>query len=311
MHPEISRPFPVSMLPSIKRLRRKPKPVTLIVGIICKDGIVVAGDSQTTNLSTRMARTDGSKIYNITLSDGASGIVATAGSVEWSLQIVERVERLAKQAELKSERSFADLVETANIEIKQKERLVRRPSRELKQHFDDYETTLLIANYFRRKPCMYTLHSNRLVSPTRVTNQLYTTIGNSAAMADYILRKFDIPTTLSGVAHGMAIYTINEIIMAKDTSCYYPIQAAHVWPYDLETKTGESTAMLFDQGQMADELKIVGLASAKIESELKRGMWAACLTFVDILEKRGRELEEERNRLAQEIERLQRDAKKE
>ena len=106
-----------------KTLRRKPlkrKKVTLIVGIVCEDGIVVASDSQTTNLSSGMARTDGSKIYNITLSDGAQGIVATAGGVDWSLQIVERVEQMAKQVGLTGERSFADLVEKANIEVKKR-----------------------------------------------------------------------------------------------------------------------------------------------------------------------------------------------
>jgi 20S proteasome alpha/beta subunit len=291
------------------RHHKKPnpkKPVTLIVGIICEDGIVVASDSQTTDMSSGMARTDGSKI-NITLADGSSGVVATAGSVDWSLQIIERVEQMAKQTVLTSERSFADLVENANIEIKKKERLVGRTSRELQRHFDDYEAEILIANYFRGAPCMYTFLSNGMVSPTRVTKQLYVSIGNSEAMADYLLKKFNLPSTLTGVGHAIALYTINEVIQAKDTFCYYPIQGSHVCPRPPDSDTGESTAMLFDSGDIANELKPVTMASHNIESQLKRGMWAACLAFVEMMEIQSSALQTEIKRLKQELDERQHD----
>src|SRR5258708_32055200 len=79
------------------RLRRKPtkrsKPVTLIVGIICKDGIVVAGDSQTTWGSKK------SWLANkISESDFANGgaIVAESGAVLTSSKVVEHLTAMAK-----------------------------------------------------------------------------------------------------------------------------------------------------------------------------------------------------------------------
>src|SRR5260221_1324648 len=132
-----------------KRQRIQTKRVTLIVGIICKDGIVVASDSQTTD-EWGMARTDATKIYKITLADETSGLIAAAGSVEFALQIVERVEDLAKGKRLDKSRAFADLVEEANEQMKQKERRqFRRSSKDLQKHFEENRCYILIANYHK------------------------------------------------------------------------------------------------------------------------------------------------------------------
>ena len=129
-------------------------------------------------------------------------------------------------------------------------------------------------------------------------------------MADYILKKFDLPKTITGVAHAIALYTINEVIQAKDTFCYYPIQASHVWPRPPDSSTGESTTSLSAPEDMAADLKLVTLASQKIESELKKGMWAACLAFVEMMERRLPGLQSEVKRLEQAIEKRERDKPK-
>src|SRR2546425_251153 len=64
-------------------VRLKRKPVTLIVGIICKDGIVVASDSQSTD-EYGFARVDAKKLFKIDFENGESGLIGTAASVDFS-----------------------------------------------------------------------------------------------------------------------------------------------------------------------------------------------------------------------------------
>jgi len=214
--------------------------VTLIVGIICKDGIVVASESQTTG-EFGEKRCDANKIYCIELADRSRGLVATAGRVDSSSLAVEIIERLAKDSRLEHSRSFADLAEKANGEIKQKERSQgRRSSLALKKHFEDHRYVLMIANYFKGNPCLFTLTSDGLISPPRVSKQSFKSVGNSYATADYILNKFDFSAMDRVEAALAAIYVVNEVI-GVDSTCGYPIRAGTVYHYpSLRCKSGVS-----------------------------------------------------------------------
>lgn len=273
----------------------KKRRMTLIVGIICKDGIVIGSDSQSTN-SDMMARTDATKIYEIALSDKSRGLVATAGSVEWSLQVIEIMEELAKSATLSRARAFADLAEEANTRIKQRERRpLRRSSRDLATHFAENRCVLMIANYYEGAPYLYTLPSDGLVSPTLLTKQLYASIGNSYALANYLLRKFDIANMMTGTASVVAAYVVNEVIQAKDSSCDHPIQLAMVGPkappgyYD--SKESHTIFLNNSFGKMMAE-KVIA-ETKHIESETASRLGRVCVEVADFIEQEKSRLEVE------------------
>jgi len=251
-----------------KRRRIRKKPVTLIVGIICRDGIVVASDSQTTD-EWSMARTDATKIYKIDLNDKTSGLVATAGSVDFGLQLVEGIEELAKSKALNGRRAIADLAEQSNGQIKQKERSqFRRSSKELQRHFEDHRSILLIANYYKRTPCIFTLKSDGLVSPTILKNQLFTSIGNSYAIANYLLKKFDFEKMdmIEGVL--ASVYVVNEVINSKDSTCDHPIQVGTV-SCSMGTLRNESSARLWKSDWLDYATKEIAAQEADTREEQK------------------------------------------
>jgi 20S proteasome alpha/beta subunit len=100
---------------SLKPFPRKPikKPVTLIVGIVCRDGIVIASDSQTTG-EYGEKQCDKEKVFRIEFKDRSPGLIATAGSLDFSTQVVEMIERCALEIEANNPRSLADLAEQEN-----------------------------------------------------------------------------------------------------------------------------------------------------------------------------------------------------
>jgi 20S proteasome alpha/beta subunit len=288
---------------SLRRKQREPKtkPVSLIVGIICQDGIVVSSDSQTTD-ECGMARTDATKIYQITLADNASGLIAIAGGVEWALQIIEIVETRALTTKLEHPRSFADLAEEANKTIKQRERRAfSRTSKEIKAHFAENRCVLMIANYFKGKPHIFTLTSDGLVSPTLLRNQLFTSIGNSYSVANYILKKFNLSEIMVGPAHVVASHVINEVIQAKDSTCYYPIQIGFVFPKEPDR---ESHAMLNDPFQSKNVLNKVIARTKHIETELSNQLLRVFLEVYEDLEQDTKRLREKCDGLAKKIEQL-------
>lgn len=246
--------------------------MTLIVGIVCKDGVLISSDSQTTD-EWGMARTDATKIYKIEMADKSSGLVATAGGVEWGIQIVEIMENMARQTKMEQYRSLADLAEKANEQIKQRERhTFRRSSSELKRHFEENRCVLLIANCFKGKPYIFTLKSDGLVSPTPLKNQLFTAVGNSYAVANYILKKFDFSEMMVGIAEVIGLYTINEVIHAKDTSCYYPLQVGYVFPYKSDFILTESEALISENEDVMFALGKIISKTKRLEVELTDNM---------------------------------------
>jgi 20S proteasome alpha/beta subunit len=61
--------------------------VTLIVGIVCRDGIVIDSDSQTT-CEYGEKQCDTENVFRIDFKDGSAGLVATAGSLDFSTQAI-------------------------------------------------------------------------------------------------------------------------------------------------------------------------------------------------------------------------------
>ena len=134
-------------------------PVTIIVGIICKDAIVIASDSQTTS-GARKA-TDSDKVSVLQLQD-AKALVAQSGSSVLGARAVEILEGLAANQPLSDRRSVADLAQKAMRLLTQELRAKNCDCSMEELHEilrkQGLECELMLAHYFDGQPYIYTVN---------------------------------------------------------------------------------------------------------------------------------------------------------
>jgi 20S proteasome alpha/beta subunit len=206
----------------IKERRRKER-MTLLVGIVCQDAIVMASDSQTTD-EWGQKRTS-QKISTVQFADGASGLIAQAGSADFASQTIEKIERSAAKSKLTDYRSIPELAAGALAEMRQEKAGKVGPKTKLNLIFEENKFCLLIANYYKGKPYLFRFDSDKL-SATMIKVQ-FVSVGNSYATADYVLEKFDFSNMPVPKAVLAAAFTVGEVIQV-DSTCGPPIQAGVV-----------------------------------------------------------------------------------
>jgi len=220
--------------------------MTLLIGIICTDGIVVASDSQTTD-EWGQKRDDSQKVSVLELADGTSGLIALAGEAGFSAQAVERMERNATMKRFTDYRAIPDLAVQSLAEMRQfQARSFRLGSRELNRLFSENRFWILSASYWKTKPYLF-VFSSETQSATWQRNKLYASVGNSSATADYVLRKFDFQQMDALTGTLAAIFAINEVI-GVDSTCGPPIRVGIVTLKGLRSR---SKAHLRDQQWVA------------------------------------------------------------
>ncbi len=172
---------------------RKPKirknPVTLIVGIICKDAIVLAADSQTTYYPSKILGTN--KISEVKFKNG-SALIAEAGFVTYSNEAVDIIQKKAAETEIKNEETIAGICRDAVFEVRKKQ-IGLYPRRryslvEWRDFFrDNQDFFLTVAYYFEDKPYLYgiTLSECSLRKPTFG----FIVSGIGEAVGNYILKE--------------------------------------------------------------------------------------------------------------------------
>ena len=205
------------------RKPRRKAPVTIVIGIACSNGIVIACDSRTTDPSG-VVHDDAIKLNVIFLRDGNSCVVAESGNESLSSRAVEKIYQIAKSRALDDYREFAKCAESAVSELKDEIRKqYKGTSEELQKHFLDHSFELLIAHYFKGQPFFFTL--DFVLGLATIKRRNYVSIGCGWQLADFIISRLD----LSGftTAHGMwtAVYAVEEI-KKFDSRCGGPTRSA-------------------------------------------------------------------------------------
>lgn len=243
--------------------------MTLLVGIVCQDEVVVATDSQSTDEwgQKRFSR----KLGVIQLDDGSSALVAEAGDLGYSGQTIERMERLATSIRLTDYRAFADLAGKAwgEVWLEHAKRFGR--NRKLRdKSFEEHKFWLIIANCFKGKPYLFRFDSSTF-SAALERSKSYMTVGNSYATADYILNKFDLGGEESSTAILAAIFTVNEVI-GVDSTCSLPVRLGTV----VGNESGKgSHARLFDKDSLDLATRAVNNASAELREAIASHLGSA------------------------------------
>jgi 20S proteasome alpha/beta subunit len=222
--------------------KRKAKRVTLILGIVCKDSIVLAADSQTTKGVAKQLGTN--KISVVDFANGKAA-VAESGSILSNVAI-ELFQMKARGKAIENQLTVAKTAEEAVREVIAGITKHLNPNstdidRQNLLRMDDNYFELMIAYYYGFKPCLYTLKSAWCV-PFRSTAH-FATSGIAGDLANYILQEHTAKDMEKNLASVIAIKTVKDAIDYVE-GCGPPIRVALVHkpyrkrPYKLVPKKG-------------------------------------------------------------------------
>ena len=220
----IGHPFP--------KLKKRKKPVTVIVGIICKCGIVLASDSQTT-FSDDSKRCDSEKIRLIKFKDSDDKVlIAQSGRVETSSRIIDVMERLAAERKLENEETVLKTVQDAMRKVRDELRYQHFDcsAEELKKIMFDESLNcgLMAAHFCNSKPFIHTFDFSS--GTTTTSKSFFESTGCGSALANYILSELCSPEMDSRLGEAIAVYTVDKAIKHV-AYCDRPIRLAVVYSW--------------------------------------------------------------------------------
>jgi 20S proteasome alpha/beta subunit len=195
-----------------RKLKPKKKPVSLIVGIICKDGIVLAADSQTTK---GVAKQLGTNKISVAEFGNGHALMAESGSADLSNTAIEIFQRKAKGVKMEDESTVAKIAEESVREV------VKGITAHLNPNSPDSERQsflfeevnyfeLMVAYYFEGRPRLYKLNPAWCIPVP--ASSYFMTSGIAGDLVNYILLKHTKPGMDSKFAAVIAVKTILDAI---------------------------------------------------------------------------------------------------
>jgi 20S proteasome alpha/beta subunit len=206
---------------------KRKKPVTLIVGLICKDAIVLAADSQTTKGTAKQL---GANKISVVEFENGKAAVAESGSASLSNAAIQIFQSLAKGKKIENELTVA---KTAELAVRQVLAGITQhlnpnsPDRDrqdfLFQDINYFE--LMVAYYFGNKPCLYILKSAWGIPVP--ASSFFLTSGIAGDLANYILQEHTTRDMDKNLAPVIVIKTVKDAIDYVE-GCGLPIRVALV-----------------------------------------------------------------------------------
>jgi 20S proteasome alpha/beta subunit len=205
--------------------------MTLIVGIVCTDGIVVAADSQTTRGVVKMCSTN--KISAVEFKNNAA-LVAEAGGAMQSNQAVENLRQLAREKIIYNDQTIAKTVEASVRVVKNNlMHLHPSPNAVTPLQWQEYFCTepnsfdLILAYYYHQKPCLYTFDLDWATAYE--SKEQIVTKGIGRDLGEYLLKSYLTPDMDCAVASVVAVQVIDEVVNRIE-GCGSPIKLALIRP---------------------------------------------------------------------------------
>ena len=219
----------------------KGKPVSLITGIICKDGIVLAADSQTTKGTAKQLGAN--KISVVEFQDGKV-LVAESGSAALSQRAIQVFQQKAFDRKMENAEMVAKVAEEAVREIRTSQTSLH-PDCKLPEDWQDFFSKeinyfeLMVAYYFEDEPCLYKFNPLWCI-PIRATSYFMTS-GIASDLANYILSEHTEPRMKAGFASVIAVKVIEDAADYVE-GCGRPARVAIIRP-PVALGTGEDVVV--------------------------------------------------------------------
>lgn len=198
--------------------------MTIAIGMICKNGIVIGADSQFTDSIGRLY--SGDKIATIEFSGIDRVLVAEAGLVTFTNRIVAKMRECALKTQITSDQSVTETAEAA--------------IRDLKTQLDPDQwdsgsrsggAQLLVAFFLKGKPRLYKLDifGNGVSEDIGATGH-YGAIGVGESIADYLLSEIFQVGEHDEAALATMIYVIKKVKDRLKGTCGRETRIKFLWP---------------------------------------------------------------------------------
>jgi 20S proteasome alpha/beta subunit len=206
-------PFRLVNQPPFPKVRPKPQPerkrVTVIIGIICDDAVVMASDTQTTIGTLKRSNTN--KLQPVRFKNGHA-LIGEAGHAHLSGNAVQHMQLLGPLAEIVDEQTVQKTAEDA---MQRTRETLRR------QNFmcsgDDLNAMLrgpgqdchwLVSHFYKGQPQMFKLHLSTATSfPVKGR---FACVGTGSELSSYLLERLLWPTITPVEAATIAAYVIEQ-----------------------------------------------------------------------------------------------------
>lgn len=240
--------------------------MTIILGIIAENTIIIASDSQTTAGSSK--RTDTNKITELTL-DGIPVLIAESGDAVLSGAVVEKLQASFSSLKFDDYRKPVDAAQNAIAELRRQiaqGNTLNNPNDLGPSYFDENSFSLMMAYFYKRpnqsatEPFLYTLDS--VTAGYGKREKHFAAIGCGASTAEFILGRCDATKLELPMAVTTAVYVVEEV-KKVDTFCGGPTKLAVI---------GEKS-VLYSETEAEPLIKSVIEAIQNAEPELKK-KWA-------------------------------------
>jgi 20S proteasome alpha/beta subunit len=226
---------------STLNIKKGEEPLTIIVGIICKNGIVLGCDSQATSAKgVPLKRTEYTKIYEIALGSGGCALLSGAGTGAFITRASEILADKCKDSVCRTAREFADICEDVVNEIFKRYVIDRAKAigmgrtktpkdiimnnRQWQEDISEEPPIIMLAgircgNDKDPEWGLYTIHPSAIAEKT----DKYDAIGSGSAIAEYLLARLWNEELTVEQAINVVVYIIEEV-KKIDPFCGGPTQ---------------------------------------------------------------------------------------
>ena len=176
--------------------------MSVLIGIICPEAIVLAADSQITDPHTgNFSYVD--KISVVKFWPGDEVLVAQAGLWPLTNRVIQIMRKKAETIKITSEGIVAAILEDSIRDVK------RPLDKEQKAYVDQHQTGFMLAFYVGKKPHIYTInfYGGGFVN---VEDRHFATIG-VVELADFLLSEYAAPKSHSDMAISSSVFTIKKV----------------------------------------------------------------------------------------------------
>ena len=197
--------------------------MTIIVGIISKDAIVFASDSQTSYSPTSRARRDVDKIHQLAFRSGQKVMIAESGDADFTSRAIETYSELLLENDFDHRRKAVDLLEDAIKQVKIKASALNGwtlGDDASIAYWKDLDAVLLLAYYLENEPLIYMFRSWPGDGVWQ-KGKTYVTVGCGSTVGESILQRLKTTAIDSTLAVVNAIYTVEEV-KTVDSFCGGP-----------------------------------------------------------------------------------------
>jgi len=246
--------------------------MTLIVGIVCRDTVVLGAESETTRGPAKYQGTD--KLHLIGFKGGGYAVVGESGSDHPAGVCIDALNRVAPLTPVHDEYTIPTAVETAFREAVKRGHGPKMGTRKCQEFHgqEDNFFQLLIGYYFKGIPFLYEFNS--YFATARKCSRAFAANGVGRDLAEYILGPLDVAQMCCNEAVFSIIYAAGEV-KTSVSGCGGPTQIAIVPPNSKPVKlTRESLGLMESRAYGLRERLKANLV------EMKQNIREAALAYV-------------------------------